>query len=82
MAKTTERLEVVLHSVHDVVEDAEAFSSERDALEHLSAESHEHFLTVAEFLDWQEKHRGLPDEYRWIELPRECVKELDEFLPR
>lgn len=80
MAKTTKNLEVVLHLVHDVVEDAEAFSSEKDALEYLSAECHEHFLTVAEFLDWQEKHLGLPDEYRWIELPREFVKELAAFL--
>ena len=75
-------MEVVLHSVHDVVEDAEAFISERDALEYLSAECHEQFKTVAGFLDWQEEHQGLPDEYHWIELPREFVKELDEFLLR
>ncbi len=75
-------MEVVLHLVHDVVEDAEAFTSEQDALEHLSAECHEQFKTVAGFLDWQEKHQGLPDEYRWIELPRKAVKELDEVLLR
>jgi len=70
--------EVVLHLVQDVLEDVEVFANDEDALQHLSVACNEHFTSVEAFIDWQEQHQGYADEYRWLEVPEECVKELED----
>jgi hypothetical protein len=71
--------ELVLHLVHDVLEDVEVFSDERSALRHLSVECNDHFEVVDDFIDWQERHQGYPDDYRWLQVPVECVREVREI---
>ncbi len=72
------KAEVVLHLVQDVLEDVAVFTNDEDALDHLSVECHEQFASVDDFLDWQDQRQGYPDDYRWLELPEESVRDLED----